>query len=212
MWSNMLNKFSKVKLLAVIGLAICAILVFILFRQEEVIIVDDKSGGEVAGEEVKLTLPDNPIDEKTLPVSLDIPALKLSIPFGKPLGLTAQGEVEVPVGYDEVGWYKYGPTPGKLGPAVILGHVDSKVGPAVFYSLGQLKPGDDISVKQADGTIFHFVIEEIERVKQDAFPTDRVYGDVDYVGLRLITCSGTYLRGEKRYSHNLIVYARQVEG
>jgi len=148
---------------------------------------------------------------ESLPIKLRIPTLEIEASFEEPLGLLSNGEIEVPKSYTEVGWYKFGPTPGALGPAVILGHVDSYTGPAVFFYLGQLKPGDFIYVDREDGTTAQFEVTELERPRQSAFPTARVYGDIDHAGLRLITCSGTYVRGNQRYTHNLIVYAKLVQ-
>jgi sortase (surface protein transpeptidase) len=142
------------------------------------------------------------------PVRLDIPAIELSAPFTEPLGLAANGEVGVPESYTEVGWYKFSPTPGQLGPSVILGHVDSYTGPAVFCSLGNIEVGDEVRITRADGSVAVFEVEGLERYPQSDFPTQRVYGNIEYAGLRLITCSGTYNRGAKRYTHNLVVYAK----
>lgn len=142
------------------------------------------------------------------PVHLTISSIGLSASFVAPLGLAASGEVSVPDNYTDVGWYKFSPTPGERGPAVILGHVDSYQGPAVFWSLGQVKIGDEILVERADGTIATFLVEGFERYPQSDFPTEKVYGNIPYAGLRLITCSGTYNKGAKRYTHNLVVYAR----
>lgn len=145
------------------------------------------------------------------PTTLRIPALSLSAPFEAPLGLRADGQVEVPERFDTVGWYEPSPAPGALGPAVVLGHVDSYRGPAVFYSLGQLSPGDAVYVDRADGSTATFTVTHLEWYRQDGFPTEKVYGDLDYAGLRLITCSGEYDRETGRYSHNLIVFARLAE-
>ncbi len=145
--------------------------------------------------------------EESLPVQLRIPAIDLDASFTDPLGLSENGEVEVPKGYEEVGWYKHGPTPGELGPAVVLGHVDSVAGPAVFYSLGQLSLGDEIEIVREDGSIAVFEVTALERYAQENFPTQLVYGDIDHAGLRLVTCTGTFDRGVQRYSHNLVVYA-----
>lgn len=146
-----------------------------------------------------------------VPVRLTIPSIGLDSAFEGPLGLNADQTVEVPESYEAVGWYEYGPKPGEVGPAVILGHVDSYQGPAVFYSLGQLKRGDQIQVEREDGTTATFVVIRLQHTEQSEFPTAEVYGDIDYAGLRLVTCSGTYDRGEQVYSHNLIVYAELVE-
>lgn len=149
--------------------------------------------------------------EAAVPSVLSIPKIKLETTFEEPLGLNPDGTAAVPESYTKVGWYKNGPTPGELGPAVILGHVDSFKGPAVFFSLGQLEVGDDIFVTREDGSTAHFVVSELERNQQSEFPTVKVYGDLPYAGLRLITCSGTFVKGEQRYTHNLIVYAKLVE-
>lgn len=145
---------------------------------------------------------------KSSPKQLRIPSIKVDVPFSAPLGLKEGGEVEVPKEFDHVGWYKYGPTPGSLGPAVIFGHVDSKAGPAIFFSLGQVKVGDSVFVDREDGTTAEFEILGLERYPQNDFPTNKVYGNLPYAGLRLITCTGTYDKGHLRYTHNLVVYAK----
>ena len=149
--------------------------------------------------------------EKAEPTLLSIPKINLETSFTKPLGLDGEGAVEVPDDYEQVGWYENSPTPGELGPAVILGHVDSREGPAVFFSLGQLSEGDDIFITRADGSTAHFQVVTLERYEQVAFPTAKVYGDINYAGLRLITCTGTYEKGKQRYTQNLVVYAKLVE-
>jgi len=144
------------------------------------------------------------------PVRLRISKIGVDVSFVE-LGVTENQEIEIPTGYEEVGWYKHGPTPGELGPAVVLGHVDSKDGPAVFFSLGQLNPGDRVEIDRDDGTTAEFEVKTLERYEQKNFPTSLVYGDIDHAGLRLITCSGSYDRESKRYDHNLVVYAELVE-
>lgn len=145
------------------------------------------------------------------PLHLRIPSIGVDALFEEPLGVDSAYEIEVPESYDTVGWYKHGPTPGEVGPAVILGHVDSFEGPAVLYSLGQVKVGEIIEVDRKDGSTAVFEVESLERHAQSGFPTAKVYSDLDYPGLRLITCSGIYDQGIQRYSHNLIVFARLVE-
>ncbi len=146
------------------------------------------------------------------PVRLRVPKIHLDAPFTEePLGLDEDKAVEVPEGYEEVGWYRYGPTPGSLGPAVVLGHVDSLDGAAVFYLLGQLEPGDSVFVDREDGTTAEFTVTALERTPQSEFPTQKVYGNIDFAGLRLITCTGKYDKGSLRYSHNLVVYAALKE-
>ena len=155
--------------------------------------------------------PAGPAMTESAPTKLSIPKLEIETIFQEPLGLAADGAIEVPKSYTQVGWYQHGPTPGEYGPSVILGHVDSVSGPGVFFSLGQLEAGDDVFVDRADGSTAHFKVEKLERYEQIAFPTAKVYGNIDHAGLRLITCSGIFKKGEQRYTHNLVVYAKLVE-
>lgn len=144
------------------------------------------------------------------PKTLRIPSINLVAQFEAPLGIDTEGAVEVPEAYDTVGWYKYGPTPGELGPAVIFGHVDNYKGPAVFFSLGQVSIGDPVVIERTDGSTVTFEITGYERVEQEEFPTERVYGNLPYAGIRLVTCTGIYNRSTLRYSHNLIVYGKLI--
>ncbi len=146
-----------------------------------------------------------------LPGTLVIPRLELTASFTAPLGLQPSGEVAVPDSFTEVGWYQHSPLPGALGPSVVLGHVDSYRGPAVFWRLRELVPGDLVMITRVDGSVATFTVDRLETYAQDSFPTMEVYGNIDYRGLRLITCSGVYDRGTLRYSHNTVVYARLQE-
>lgn len=146
------------------------------------------------------------------PIQLIIRKLSIEARFEVPLGLHSDRTIEVPKGYTTVGWYGGGPTPGEIGPAIILGHVDSYKGAAVFYHLGQLSPGDTFTVVREDGSRPEFVVDSLERYPQSDFPTDRVYGMTEDAEIRLITCSGTYNKGTMRYSHNLVVYGHMVNG
>jgi sortase (surface protein transpeptidase) len=148
---------------------------------------------------------------RSAPTELRIPKLDLTAEFEAPLGLKADKTIEVPDTYTKVGWYENGATPGEVGPAVILGHVDSYEGPAIFWSLGKLKEGDEVEVKRADGTTAVFVVEYSQRFDQDEFPTMLVYGPTDKPTLRLVTCSGKFDKAAQKYSHNLVVFATLKE-
>lgn len=147
-------------------------------------------------------------DRGLTPARLTIPSLNIEANFGPTLGLTINQEVEVPDDFAEVGWYQYSPVPGDQGPAVVLGHVDSRTGPAVFFSLGQLDNGEEVVIQRSDGSEVVFEVTGSEVYGQDSFPTELVYGDIDHSGLRLVTCSGWYNRDEGRYSHNRVIYAK----
>lgn len=176
-------------------------------KPPDVVVAETTSSLEPA----ELLIAKGPIMEKAEPTRLYIPAANIETTFEQSLGLNEDRTIQVPDSYDKVGWYQYGPTPGELGPAVILGHVDSRDGPAVFYRLGQLTVGDEIIINRADGTIARFEVTSLERHQQNGFPTELVYGNIDHAGLRIITCTGIFIRGEQRYTHNLIVFAKLVE-
>ncbi len=154
----------------------------------------ERAAGLPASEPVHLQIPDADIDTSLITV-----------------GRNSDGTMEVPESFEVAGWYKYGPTPGEIGPSIIVGHVDSIAGPAVFWQLSQLKPGQLIEIKRTDGTLVTFAVTDSKQFEQDNFPTDEVYGNIDYAGLRLITCGGWFDRDVGRYSHNTVVYARLQE-
>ena len=127
------------------------------------------------------------------------------------VGKNADGTIETPpVLSDETGWYKYGPTPGELGPAVIVGHVDNYKGVSVFWRLHELQPGDEIDVGRVDGKTVKFKVDALKQFDQANFPTQEVYGNIGYAGLRLITCGGTFNTATGHYSENTVVYASLV--
>jgi len=148
------------------------------------------------------------------PVAIDIPEIGVHSEMQQ-VGLTAEGTVEVPAPgplYDQAAWYKYSSTPGAIGPAIIVGHIDSATdGPSVFYDLGGLRPGDEVLVTRRDGTVAIFTVETVRRYPKDDFPTELVYGDTDYAALRLITCGGTFDRADRSYVDNIIVFATLVD-
>ena len=142
------------------------------------------------------------------PVRVEIPAIGVRSPLLL-LGLAEDGTAEVPATgeADQAGWYRYSPTPGELGPAVIIGHVDSEAGPAVFHRLQDLTPGDVIRVHREDARVAEFIVDDVESFAKETFPTEQVYGDIDHAGLRLITCGGDYDRGAGGYLANTVVFA-----
>jgi Sortase domain len=137
-----------------------------------------------------------PAEAAPLPVGLSIPAIGVDEPTLVPLGREPDGSMQVPEDFARAGWFTGGPTPGTSGPAVIAGHVDSFRGPAVFFRLRELKPGDVVTVLLDNGTRARFVV-------------DGVFGPVPGVALRLITCGGSFDRVARSYRSNVVVYASQ---
>lgn len=126
------------------------------------------------------------------------------------LGLDDEGALEVPQDFAQTGWWTGGAVPGEEGPAVIVGHVDSVDGPAVFFRLDELAAGDEVTVVGDDGTETTFVVERSQQVAKDEFPTDEVYGPTDDAELRLVTCGGEFDDEIGHYDDNVIVFLRAV--
>jgi sortase (surface protein transpeptidase) len=93
---------------------------------------------------------------------------------------------------------------------VLLGHVDSTTGPAVFYDLRALRPGDLVEVTVADGTVARYAVTGTERFAKDALPTAAVFGATTDDVLRLVTCTGEFDRGAGSYTDNLVVTAERT--
>jgi len=148
-------------------------------------------------------------DQPALPVRLWIPKIAVSTALVR-LGRLPDGSLEVPKAWDRAGWYDEGPRPGQPGPAVILGHVDSTAGPAVFYRLVELRPGDIVRVGLADRRVLAFRVRRIARYPKDKFPTEAVYFPTLDHELRLITCGGTFDQAVRSYRDNVVVYATLI--
>lgn len=159
-----------------------------------------------AGEAPPPSVPAGPSGD---PLRVRIPAIGVVAPLVR-LGLNPDRTLEVPT-YEEAGWYTGASRPGDPGPAVIAAHVDSTTGPAVFYRLREMKPGDVIHVDYRDGSVT-FSVRESQSFSKSSFPTARVYGATEGPELRLITCDGTFDRKARSYRSNLVVWAEAASG
>ena len=160
----------------------------------------------VAGEELPAPVAMN----RSEPIELRIPSIGV-ISRLQHLGRDADGSLEVPAPgplYNDAAWYRHSPTPGELGPSVLMGHVDSAAdGPSVFFRLGDVQPGDRVMVRRADGSTARFTIESVRRYSKDDFPTGLVYGDIQHAGLRILTCGGAFDDSTGHYLDNIVVFA-----
>ncbi|WP_328459749.1 class F sortase [Streptomyces sp. NBC_00448] len=151
---------------------------------------------------------------RSVPSRLRIPSIGVDTTV-MALGLAADGEVKVPPIEKDApaGWFDGSPTPGQLGPSVILGHVTvGSYGDGVFLRLDKIRKGETVSVVRADGSVATFAVDRVQTVAKSHFPTSSVYGNVDRPELRLITCGGTRISGGGGYPDNVIVYASLVSG
>ena len=141
------------------------------------------------------------------PVAISIPAIGVTSTLVS-LGLNEDGTVEVPADPDLAGWYRLGTRPGASGSAVILGHVDSDHGPAVFYRLRTLHPGDLVEVRIADGTTQRYRVQSVRMYPNERFPAQRIYAATGGRTLNLVTCGGEYDAAHGGYQANVVVNAR----
>jgi sortase (surface protein transpeptidase) len=151
------------------------------------------------------------VDPATVPapVTVSVPAIGVDEQLID-LGIASDGGAEVPADYDRVGWFTGGGRPGARGPTVLMGHVDSTAGPAVFHDLRELGPGDVVEVGLADGSTARYAVAGTEQVAKGRFPTAAVFGASATDVLRLITCTGDFDRGARSYTDNLVVTAERL--
>lgn len=153
-----------------------------------------------------------PLLPRSRPTHLRVPAIGVNQNLIT-LGLNPDRTVQVPPlsRNSSPGWYKFSPTPGQLGPSIILGHIDSAAyGPAVFFRLGDLRRGDRIYVTRADQTVAVFRVDAVAEYPKNRFPTLTVYGNTDNAALRLITCGGTFNFSTHNYQDNIVTFASLI--
>jgi len=152
-----------------------------------------------------------PLLAASAPVAIDIPSIDVHSTDLVPLSVGADGVLPAPTDYQAPGWYTGGPTPGQLGPAVIAGHVDGPDGPAIFYRLGELTAGAEVTVTREDGTAARFTIDSVASYAKAEFPTSLVYGNTtNRAELRLITCGGAFNRTTGHYVDNIIAFGHLI--
>ncbi|MEU8758194.1 class F sortase [Streptomyces sp. NPDC048659] len=144
---------------------------------------------------------------RSRPTTLGVPAITIEAPVVG-VGLDRVGGLGVPPVDNPrlVGWYAGGPTPGERGTAVIVGHRDTRTGPAIFLNLNSLTPGNTVRIARADGRVAVFTVDRVRTYAKTAFPDKEVYGTTGRPELRLLTCGGTFDR-KGGYESNIVVFA-----
>ncbi|MEU3704439.1 class F sortase [Streptomyces anulatus] len=144
--------------------------------------------------------------DQPAPAHVSIPSIGVRSALME-LGLNADGTVEVPPAEKGMtaGWYTGGSAPGAPGPAVLIGHNDTRFGRAVFHDLKKIRKGAEVLVRDAAGKTLRFTVTGKETVGKKAFPTEKVYGPTKDSTLRLITCDGEF-DAQGHPVDNLIVY------
>jgi hypothetical protein len=145
----------------------------------------------------------------SVPVSLKVPAISLSVSLST-LGLNPDGTVQVPDNDTEPGWFRLGPSPGQIGSAVILGHVDTTKGPGIFFQLRSLQAGDQVQVGLTDGAVATFAVTSVMQYTKTQFPARQVYASQGTSELQLVTCGGAFDSQTGHYLSNIVVYTSFV--
>jgi LPXTG-site transpeptidase (sortase) family protein len=127
-----------------------------------------------------------------------------------PVGVTAEGEVESPSNGKAVGWYNLSPTPGGRGNSILVGHVDWRGSPAVFWRLRETRPGDVIEIREGNTVTAKYKVEWVQSFHINAAPLDTIFDSTREGNLTLITCEGTFDLATHNYQHRLVVRANQV--
>jgi hypothetical protein len=146
---------------------------------------------------------------RSIPAAITIPRIGVNSKLLR-LGLNPDGTIQVPplpASANLAAWYKYSVTPGQTGASVIEGHVDGTAGPAVFFRLGALRPGDAVDVKLTDGITAIFRVTGVREYPKIEFPAKAIYGATGYAALRLITCGGSFDYATGHYLSSTVVFA-----
>ena len=140
-----------------------------------------------------------------IPLRLRIPKIRVDATV-ETVGKTTSGAMDIPVDANDVAWYGLGPLPGEPGASVIAGHVDTKRGPAVFWSLQKLQVGDTVDVSQAGGVTHQFVVDSVQWYATDAAPLSTIFSLDGSPRLNLITCGGVFDRNQHMYDKRVVIY------
>lgn len=149
-------------------------------------------------------------DPTPRPVGLVIESLDIVDAAIVDVGVEENGEMEIP-GAAEVGWYRYGPSPGESGSAVLAAHIAFNGRDGVFRDLQKIEVGDVVEVRYEDGSSKRFRIAETAQYDKDELPVDRIFAKEGAPELTLITCGGDFNRSLRSYSDNVVAYAEPID-
>ncbi|WP_236652505.1 class F sortase, partial [Streptacidiphilus neutrinimicus] len=142
------------------------------------------------------------------PLALAIPSVRLNAPL-LGLGMDGKGAAELPPFSlpRTAGWLRDSASPGEAGTAVVVGHVDTTTGPAVFWDLAAVRPGAEVDVSRLDGRTAVFTVDRVQEFPKAGFPAAQVYGPAPGAQLRVVTCGGGFDRSKHEYTGNVVLFA-----
>lgn len=121
----------------------------------------------------------------------------------------ADGSMQSPASFQNVGWYAPGSKPGAPGNAVIAGHVNNALTTSgVFEHLSDVKVGDYVTVADASGKTLIYVVTQTAQYNLDSAPTSSIFSQSGPSQLVLITCDGAWDADAHSYNKRLVVYAK----
>ncbi|MCW2944720.1 MAG: peptidase sortase [Actinoallomurus sp.] len=148
---------------------------------------------------------------RSSPERIEVENANISVPVRPVSGRAVRG-MDAPSRTRErtAGWYRDGPSPGEVGPAVIIGYLDSAAGPAPFHRLARVERGDRVKVIRRDGRVVWFTVDSVRHVSKPPAPHGRTLGDAARPELRLITCRDRSAQSRHGDAGNLMVSAHVV--
>jgi hypothetical protein len=149
-----------------------------------------------------------PAPTVTTPVRLRIDAIGVDAAI-LPVGVEPDGGMEVP-GADDVGWYRFGPSPGADGSSVLAAHVDLNGRRGVFFRIRQLPVGARVEVTMADGSTRAFRVNAVGKVPKGELGSSGVFDRNGEPRLALVTCGGDFDRRARSYRDNVVALAESV--
>jgi hypothetical protein len=157
-----------------------------------------------------------------VPASMGIPAIGVdtaveqrgTVTYDNPFtGQTVTG-YDVPDSLGTAAWWSDGPQPGSGEMAVVLGHQQSG-GAAVFNRLHELRPGDQVLLRDGGGAVLTLEVlgEPLTGLdKATSALSDALNGHPADADVALVTCGGEFDDAAGTSTTNTVVFATVVNG
>lgn len=156
---------------------------------------------------VRPATPLAPTPREPAPRNLTVDGTTINMPVIG-VGVSPDGQMEIPEPFEEAGWYRFGPAPGaSAGTAVIAAHVDTTSDSAPFSQLKSLTPGTLVTVQREGAGPVTFRVTGVELMAKDAFDGASLFRRDGPPQLKLVTCGGRWLDEQQDYGDNVIVTA-----
>ncbi len=148
------------------------------------------------------------------PVQMVVDSIGLDAPIEQ--GTVADGVMLDPSGPWVVTWYSQLGKVGQGDNVVMAGHVDYwDTGPAIFWNVPSLQPGDVISLIGDDGSTYSYAIEwtRLFDVATELTPEviqNDVVGSTGQESLTIITCGGEFDTARGEYLQRWVLRANLI--